>query len=311
MKKPLAYNATLVERVDLNPTLAIFKIRPDRPLVDPQWFVPGQYVAIGLNNEEEPDLGSVQRPMSIASAPYELDALEFYIRSISKPASKNPLTPLLWKMKAGGRIYLTRKPAGYFTLPHTVGAGDPRRKIFVSAGTGLAPFVSILRDHRHHHPESDLSEFAVFHGTSYPIDLGYREEMQRHRLRYFATVSRPKEAPEWKGDVGRVEDYFSPERIGTTEDRLGLPRQGLTVRSAVVYVCGLQGTIAMTVRQLLARGFVPNHKQLRHALEVPESMPSSLFFESYDTDPILDLKDEGLLASLREEARRGLAIVKP
>ena len=52
MSKLLEYNATLVAREDLEPTLAIFRLKPDdetRP--EGQWFVPGQYMTIGYNRE--------------------------------------------------------------------------------------------------------------------------------------------------------------------------------------------------------------------------------------------------------------------
>ena len=50
MAKPLVYNATLTERVDLTDALSLFRITPDeRPA--PGWFTPGQYCVLGLNNE--------------------------------------------------------------------------------------------------------------------------------------------------------------------------------------------------------------------------------------------------------------------
>ena len=68
MPKMIEYNATLVERIDLTQALAIFKIRPDQDETGGTFF-PGQYMTIGMNNEAKPELGSVRRPMSLASAP--------------------------------------------------------------------------------------------------------------------------------------------------------------------------------------------------------------------------------------------------
>ena len=56
MAKPLTYNATLIERIDLTSALAIFKVRPDEPVVEDPPFIPGQYMTLGLNNED-PELG--------------------------------------------------------------------------------------------------------------------------------------------------------------------------------------------------------------------------------------------------------------
>ncbi|MEO1366713.1 MAG: hypothetical protein AAFX50_06020, partial [Acidobacteriota bacterium] len=214
MPKAIEYNATLVGRQDLTPALAIFTLRCDLTLED---FVPGQYMTIGMNNEDNPDLGSVRRPMSLASAPEDKGGREFYIRFVNHPESDNPLTHLLWKAKEGDRLYLRPKAVGHFTVPHTIGDSDPRLRVTVAAGTGLAPFISMVRSEVRRDPAVSLSRWAILHGASYPADLGYREELEalaaNNGLIYAATVSRPNEAPDWRGDVGRVEDYFEAERI--------------------------------------------------------------------------------------------------
>lgn len=313
MAKPLEYNATLVERVDLTDKLAIFKVRPDEPYQGAvPWFVPGQYMTIGLNNEARPDLGSVRRPMSIASAPQELEAVELYIRYVEHPESDNPLTHLLWKIRDGDRLFLRNKAVGTFTLRDTVGEDDPRIKVFVAAGTGLAPFLSMVRSDHIRDPRADLSRYAVLHGASYPADLGYSQELESYRaqgLVYLKTVSRPKECPEWRGDKGRVEDYFLPERVPELEERLGLERGGLDPDRAVIYICGLQGTIGQTITRLIPRGFVPDNKKLRRALEAPADVEPTVYFEQYDTTPVVDLNDPVVMEPLQAQLREALARV--
>ncbi len=316
MAKPLTYNATLVERVDCTDALAIFKVRPDEPLpagpiaAAPRPFLPGQYMTLGLNNEERPELGSVRRPMSIASAPEDPDNLEFYIRFVGKPESDNPLTHLLWKTQTADRLFLRTKAVGKFTIEDTIGAGDPRLRVCVAAGTGLAPFLSCARSDVLRDPGADLSGWAILHGASFPADLGYRDELEelerRHALVYMKSVSRPWAAPEWQGDQGRVEDYFLPERLDDTEERLGLGPGGLVPGRAVIYICGLQGTISATIRRLLGRGFVPDNRKLRRALAVPEEVAPSLFFEQYDTTPVIDVKDPEVVEPLRAELAAAL-----
>ncbi len=309
MAKPVSYNATLVERLDLTPLLAIFKVRPDEPIAAEPQFVPGQYMTLGLNNEQQPDLGSVRRPMSIASAPEERDALEFYIRYVNHPESDNPLTHLLWRAQAGDRMFLRAKAVGKFTVPDTVGESDPRLRVCVAAGTGLAPFYCMAKSAHLRDPSGDLGNYAILHGASYPADLGYREELdalERYGLKYLATISRPKESPEWTGDCGRVEDYFLPERLGELEECLGLGAGGLIPERAVIYICGLQGTIGRIIERLVPRGFVPENRKLRRALEVPEDVPANLFFEQYDNTPVIDVKDPEVLEPLRAQLRAAL-----
>lgn len=312
MAKPLTYNATLVERIDLTPQLAIFKVRPDEPITAEPQFIPGQYVTLGMNNEDKPELGSVRRPMSIASAPEERDALEFYIRYVTYPESNNPLTHLLWQAKASDRLFMRTRVVGKFTVHDTVGDDDPRLRVCVAAGTGLAPFISMVRSLHLSDPTADLGRYAVLHGASYPADLGYREELQaleRHGLRYFASVSRPKESPDWTGDVGRTEDYFRPQRIGELEERLGLGARGLRPDRAMILICGLQGTIGQTIARLVPRGFVPDNRKLRRALEVPDDVAASLFFEQYDNTPVIDVNDPEVIEPLRQQMRASLAYV--
>ncbi|MEM8963246.1 MAG: hypothetical protein AAGD38_17305 [Acidobacteriota bacterium] len=308
--KLLAYNATLVDRIDYTSALTTFIVRPDEPLTGDPPFIPGQYVTLGLNNEERPELGSVRRPMSIASAPAEGNDLAFYIRWVSKPESNNPLTHLLWPLAVGDRLYLRPKNIGRFTINHTVGNDDTRLRVCVAAGTGLAPFLSMVREVHMRDPDADLSKWVILHGASYPDDLGYKEELEGLRARglhYFPTVSRPNEAPDWRGDSGRVEDYFRPERIGELESQLGLATGELDPRRAVILICGLQGTIGMTILRLNDRGFVPETRKLRRALEVPDDIAPTLFFEQYDNTPVIPVNDEEVMGPLRASLAAALA----
>jgi len=311
--KPLVYNATLSQRIDLTDALSIFRIQPDTP---PErkgtgWFTAGQYCVIGANNEEKPELGSVRRSMSIASAPEDDGPIEFYIRYVSKPESENPLTHLLWKIKEGDRLYLRPVPAGVFTVEHTIGVEDPRLRIMVAAGTGSAPFVAMVRSELRRNPKADLSKYVLLHGASYDKDLGYRDELlglvKTHGLRYWGTVSRPKECPGWTGDAGRVESYFDAGRLAELEQRLGMPEGGFTPKTAAIFICGLQGTIGTTITNLVPRAFVPDQKRVREALGVPSEVPSNLFFEQYDTEPVINIKDPAVTEPLKVEMAAALA----
>ncbi len=308
--KPLVYNATLVERVDLTDALTLFRVLPDdRPATG--WFTPGQYCVLGMNNEARPELGSVRRSMSIASAPEAPGPIEFYIRYVSKPESDNPLTHLLWKLRDGDRLYMRPVAAGVFTIKDTVGDDDPRLRVMVAAGTGSAPFVCMVRSELLRNPLADLSRYVLLHGASYPSDLGHRDELQamveRNGLRYWGTVSRPQAGDGWTGDTGRVEGFFAGDRLADLERRLGLaPGEFLPTR-AVILICGLQGTIGTTITNLCQRGFVPDHKRMREALGVPAEAPATLFYEQYDTEPVIDIKDPAVVDPLKAQLAAGLA----
>jgi ferredoxin--NADP+ reductase len=311
MAKALEYNATLTERIDVTEALTLFRITPDRPPAERPWFVPGQYCVIGANNAEKPLLGSVRRSMSIASAPEDAGPTEFYIRWVAKPESDNPLTHLLWRLKTGDRMYMRPVAAGVFTVKDTIGEADPRIRVLVAAGTGSAPFVSMVRSEIRRNPGADLSKWALLHGASYPADLGYRDELnqlaERNHLKYYGTVSRPKEAPDWHGDTGRVEAFFEGARLDDLERRLGLPPGGFTPKNVAIFICGLTGTITGTIIPLIDRGFVPDFKRIREALGVPAEMPASVFYEQYDTEPVINVKDPVVVEPLRERMQSALA----
>ncbi|HEX5420190.1 MAG TPA: hypothetical protein VFY39_09335 [Gammaproteobacteria bacterium] len=309
--RQLDYNAILIRRDDFTPELATFHIRYDEPLATDRPFVPGQYVALGLNNEARPELGSVRRSMSIASAPEQQEALEFYIRFVKHPASDNPFTHLLWRLKEGDRIYMTRKPVGKFTLGHTVGEQPARVRLCISAGTGLAPFLAMARSATIRDPKADLGGFVLIHAASYPADLCYADELTRYAdrngLRYFGSVSRPNEAPGWTGDTGRAEDYFLPERLEELEARAGLRPGELAPPVAGALVCGLQGTIARCIERLARRGFVPFHRRIRNALSLGDEPPPSLWWEQYDAEPVIDLKNAQGVAALKRALESAIA----
>jgi ferredoxin/flavodoxin---NADP+ reductase len=311
MAKPLVYNATLTERVDITDALTLFRVTPDQPPAQRPWFVPGQYCVLGLNNAEKPELGSVRRSMSIASAPEDDGPVEFYIRWVAKPESDNPLTHQLWKIKSGDRVYMRAVAAGVFTIKDTVGVDDPRLRIMVAAGTGSAPFLSMVRSELRRNPAADLSKWVLLHGASYPADLGYRDELMRmvdrNRLKYWGTVSRPKEDPSWKGDTGRVEGFFEGARLADLEKRLGLPPGGFTPENVAIFICGLTGTITGTIIPLIDRGFVPDFKRIREALGVPADVKDSIFYEQYDTEPVINIKDPSVVEPLRARMQAALA----
>ena len=311
MAKPLEYNATLAERIDITDALSLFRVKPDQMPAERLWFVPGQYCVLGLNNMEKPELGSVRRSMSIASAPEDEGPVEFYIRWVAKPESDNPLTHLLWKLKSGDRMYMRAVAAGVFTVKDTVGVDDARLRVMVAAGTGSAPFLSMIRSEIRRNPKVDLSNYVLLHGASYPADLGYRDELLKYcetnKLRYWGTVSRPKEAPDWKGDTGRVEAFFEGARIDDLEKRVGLPPGGFTPKHVAIFICGLTGTITGTIVPLLDRGFVPDFKRIREALGVPADVKDSVFYEQYDTEPVINIKDPAVVEPLKARMQAGLA----
>jgi ferredoxin--NADP+ reductase len=230
------YNATLVAREDQHESLAYFKVRFDG---DPILFEPGQYMTIGVFADGR----IVQRPYSVASDPSAAgsDGYEMYIRLVNG----GQFTPLLWQLPVGHRMRMIG-PKGKFTLE----PDDDRTHVFISSGTGNAPFVSMMRSLlRGGRPRKTV----FLSGVSYQADLGYRgllEDWERsgeYPVTYVPTVSRPEEASNagWAGRTGRVESI-----VGPVCDELGL-----TPANAIAYLCGNPDMILAAEATLLSRSF--------------------------------------------------------
>ena len=231
-----AYNASVVRRDDATDSLATFWVRFD---AEPTPFAAGQYMTIGVFVDGR----IVQRPYSVASPPAVAgtDGYEMYVRLVHGGA----FTPLLWRLPLGHRMRMIG-PKGKFTLE----PDDERTHLFISSGTGNAPFVAMMRQLI---IDGRPRRTVFLNGVSYEADLGYRsllEGWQRsgeYPVAYVPTVSRPG-APEnaaWRGRWGRVESL-----VGPICDELGL-----TAKNSIAYICGNPDMIIAAEATLLERGF--------------------------------------------------------
>jgi ferredoxin--NADP+ reductase len=155
---------------------------------DPALRFNGHFVMLGLEVEGKP----LMRAYSIASANYE-ENLEFL--SIKVP--DGPLTSRLQHLKAGDSILVSRKPVGTLVVDDL----KPGRNLYLFAtGTGLAPFMSIIKD-----PDvyERFEKVVLLHGVRFKSELAYSDYIQnelpnneyfgeavREKLVYYPTVTR-------------------------------------------------------------------------------------------------------------------------
>jgi ferredoxin-NADP reductase len=230
------YNARLVRRVDQHESLGSFWVRFDG---EPTPFEPGQYMTIGVFVDGR----IVQRPYSVASDPALAgsDGYEMYVRLVNG----GQFTPLLWRLPVGHRMRMIG-PKGKFTLL----PDDDRTHIFISSGTGNAPFIAMMTSML----RAGRPRPAVFlNGCSYVEDIGYRSLLEgwqasgAYPVTYVPTVSRPQDRLNagWTGRTGRVEAILGP-----VCDELGL-----TADNSIAYICGNPDMIVSAETTLLERGF--------------------------------------------------------
>ena len=211
-------------------------------------FRSGQFVMMGLEGQGKPLL----RAYSLASAHYD-DELEFF--SIKVP--DGPLTSRLQHLKEGDEVLIGRKPTGTLIVDNL----RPGRTLFLlGTGTGLAPFLSIVRD-----PEAydNFERIVVAHGVRWIKDLAYGDyladelpsdeligELVREKLIYYPTVTR-----EPFRNRGRISLTLT---TGTLTETLGLPP--IDPAHDRFMLCGSPAMLADIRAILDARGFAEgNH----------------------------------------------------
>ncbi len=251
-------NSTLIQRIEVTPELLILRVKPDCGVPD---FKPGQYVALGLPGsaarypgaapeaEAPPADKLVKRAYSIGSSPEQQDFLEFYIAVV--PAGS--LTSRLAALKEGDRLFAQPKVTGTFTLE---GVPESRNLLLVSTGTGLAPFMSMVRTEQVWSPSRRIT---VIHGVRFPSDFAYADELHSYQasdkdFSYLPIASRA--GAEYTGRKGRIQRLF--------EDQIVTPDPA---RDSV-FLCGNPAMIEDLERSLCERGFVLHSKKTPGNLHV-------------------------------------------
>ncbi len=206
-------------------------------------FSNGHFTMIGLMVDGKPLL----RAYSIASANYE-DHLEF----LSIKVEEGPLTSRLQHIKVGDTIIVGRKPTGTLLSDYLL---PGKRLYMLSTGTGLAPFMSIVRD-----PEvyEKFDQLILVHGVRQVDELAYHDLLVEHlpsheflgdmvssKLRYYPTVTR-----ESYKNMGRVTELIE---TGKLFEDLGVPSFDPAVDR--VMICGSAEMLRDLKVMLEERGF--------------------------------------------------------
>jgi ferredoxin-NADP reductase len=226
-------NASLVGRRDVGDSSALFILELDSALAG---YRPGQYVALGLVTDES----TPQRPYSVVSLSEAGCRVELLIRRVTGGA----LSPCLWQLPLGARLRVG-PPRGLFVLD----ARDQGPRLYVGAGTGAAPLLSMLE---HSALQADQLPATFIHGASFADELVFGDRVTAFRqaglvISYRPTVSRPEDPRNagWRGRTGRAEDELEP-----------LMTELPDARAAVAYVCGSPPMVEASAA-VLARAGLP------------------------------------------------------
>jgi len=254
-------NAVVVKRCEVSPGLIILRVESDGwelPSFTPGQFgviaLPGRAARYGVSDVEEelvdPDK-MIKRAYSIASSSVEREYIEFYIALVPSGA----LTPRLFALQVGDRLWMSPKASGLFTLDEVP---VDQHVVLISTGTGLAPYISMLRTHL---ICGGAQRFAVLHGARHSWDLGYRNELVTlakncENASNLCTISRPDEEPmEWTGPSGYVQDLWTS---GMLTKRFGFEP---TPDNTHIFLCGTPKMIDDMTSILENDGFVLHSKK--------------------------------------------------
>ena len=222
-------------------TDTLFTFRTTR---DPSFrFINGQFAMIGLIVDNKPLL----RAYSMVSANYE-EHLEFF--SIKVP--DGPLTSRLQHLKVGDRIIVGRKATGTLLQDNLL----PGKTLWLlGTGTGLAPFMSIIKDHEAY---ERYERIVLVHGTRTVAELAYEDFILRElpeneffgdevkaKLLYYPTVTR-----EDYRNQGRITDLINSGKLFTD---LNLPR--FDIERDRLMLCGSPQMLAEMRGMLDAMGW--------------------------------------------------------
>ena len=260
------YNATVVGKILITPDIMTLRVDTDEPRDE---FSAGQYTVVGLYGSEERSPNStpevepidpeklLQRPYSIASATSQLQQFEFYISQVKS----GQLTPRLFNLNPGDRLFVSKRIVGVFTLADTPENQDI---VMIATGTGMAPYISFLRSYLIARPESKM---AVIQGAAKQWDLGYYSELSFlentfKNLFYIPTLTEADET--WSGHQLWIEEIL--------ENNILKNEAGIEIDSKKThfFLCGNPKMVENVSEWLYKRGYTKHSRKEPGALHIEE-----------------------------------------
>lgn len=214
-------------RVDWAPGLATLNVEAS--------VMPGQAGQFHSLALVDPEGALIRRVYSLASAPGA--PLEFLV--VEVPGGI--LTPALFALNRGDSLILSERPEGNFHLGRIP---DARDLWLVSTGTGIAPYLAMLRTPE---PWARFQRIVLVHGVRLHADLAYRPMLEGMDLVYLPVVSREPAALQ-----GRIPALL---RDGSLEAAAGV---ALDAGHSQVMLCGNPEMTTEVQELLLARGLRKN-----------------------------------------------------
>ncbi len=174
----------------------------------------GQFVNITVETSE----GYLTKPYSIESAPHEK-----YLKITLKNAKTGGVSQTLCEKAKEDQIFDIKGPFGVFCLD------DKHKKhVFIAGGTGITPFMSMMKDAEH--KKLDLRLTALFSFRT-PKHIILKKEINRLKknpsIKFLLTMTRIDENDKWAGERGRWDI-----------EKLRKYKKDIDFKTSLFYICG-------------------------------------------------------------------------
>jgi len=252
-------NSTITNVIKVSPMMIIIRVKP----ID--WKLPeyksGQFAILGLptetiryslstdeyKNNKPGEL--IKRAYSIASSSTQ-DYVEFYITVVHSGS----LTPRIFSLNIGDKIWMGKEASGMFTLNQV---DNNKNIILIATGTGIAPYMSMLRDNALHRK----GKIVIIHGASNSWDLGYQSELElldvmMPNFTYYPTITNSDlEVATWNGDTRYIEDIWEDDVISKI---IGIDP---SPNNSHVFLCGNPFMVESMIEETTKKGFSESSDQ--------------------------------------------------
>lgn len=222
----------LTERIDETPEVEIVRFKsPDGHRLD---FESGMFVMI-YGMDKATGKPALSRAFSIASSPRS-EVLELFVVKVHEGH-----TTYFLQSKPGDEYFIKGGPNGQFKLDIKA---NPK-VVFIAGGTGLAPFMSMLRFIDENKLKFDIK---LFYSVKYPTEIIRKQELEDLKAKLnvgmYVTVTRPQPGDGWTGDTGHVSQQMLTKYAPDIKDR-------------AIYICGPLAFVKAMKDALTALGIAP------------------------------------------------------
>lgn len=197
-------------------------------------FDPGMFVMLTYSNPDTKE--KITRAFSIASEP-EGDTVDFFIHMIH-----GRITSKLETAQVGSIYYLTGPYGQFKFMPN-----EDRKVLFIAGGTGLAPFMSMLKYIRKLKSGTDV---VLLYSIRFPNEIIRKEELEQLEkdigMKMVITVTRQENSEGWDGERGHIDDVMIAKYTPDIMER-------------TTYICGPLPFVK-AMKDALAKLKVPNEK---------------------------------------------------